>query len=146
MIDVLKERLYALKYARRWFPRRRRGKRPCLPTLYRYASEGYHGVVLETVQVGSTRCTSKEACARFIEQISSLTPRLKGDLALNRPKTVDQIDRALEQTGFDSRPCGPQARSGRAQSAVEGKINRPTGRGADENTRETAVADKEGGQ
>jgi hypothetical protein len=106
VIDLTKERLFALKYARRWFPRRRRGKRPALATIYRYANEGYHGVVLEFVQVAGTRCTSKEAVVRFIERISNLSPRPEGASLPSRPKTARQIDQALEETGFDPRPAG----------------------------------------
>jgi hypothetical protein len=106
VIDVTKERLFALKYARRWFPRRRRGKRPAIATLYRYANEGFHGVILECVQVAGTRCTTREAVSRFFERISNLSPLPEGTSLPNRPKTARQIDQALEETGFDLRPAG----------------------------------------
>lgn len=111
MIDTKNEQLFALKYARRWFPRRRRGKRPALPTLYRYSNEGYQGVILETVQVGGTRCTSREAVARFIEGISN--PQLREVPILVRPKATDQIDKALQDAGFDRRPTEPHTKLGR---------------------------------
>jgi hypothetical protein len=105
VIDVTKEPLYALKYARRWFPRRRRGKRPALATLYRYTNEGYHGVILEFAQVAQTRCTSKAAVVRFIERISNLSRRTEGASLPSRPKTARQIDQGLEETGFDRHPA-----------------------------------------
>jgi hypothetical protein len=106
----MKERLYALKYARRWFPRRRRGKRPALATLYRYTNEGYHGVVLEFVQCAGTRAVSKESVARFIERISNLSRRPEGTSLRSRPKTARQIDQALEETGFDRCPAGSRTK------------------------------------
>jgi hypothetical protein len=63
-------------------------------------------VVLEFVQVAGTRCTSKEAVARFIERISNLSPRPEGTSLTSQPKTARQIDQALEETGFDRRPAG----------------------------------------
>jgi Protein of unknown function (DUF1580) len=110
VIDIKKERLYAFKYARRWFPRRRRGKRPAIATLHRYVNQGYHGVVLEFVQVAGTRCTSQAAVARFLERITNLSP-CPGDTSHpSRPKTAQQIDQALEEAGFDRRPVGSRTK------------------------------------
>ena len=38
--------------------------------LYRWTTSGCRGVVLESVQVGATRCTSREAMARFFARLS----------------------------------------------------------------------------
>ena len=122
MIDVRTERAYALKYVRSLFPRRRRGKRPSLPTLYRYASAGYRGVVLETVQVGGTRCTSKEAVARFIERMSGQTPDPHRASADVQRRDARPLDQDLENAGFDRRSSGPPSPSGRRRGAGE---NRP---------------------
>jgi hypothetical protein len=73
MIDPLKEKPIALRFARRHFPRRRGGKRPALATLYRWSCVGYNGVILETIQVASTRCTTREAIARWIARVSEAT-------------------------------------------------------------------------
>lgn len=51
-------------------PRRRGGKRIHVSTLYRWATAGCKGIVLETIQVGGTRCTSREALQRFFERLS----------------------------------------------------------------------------
>jgi hypothetical protein len=113
-IDLRKETPYSFNYARRFFPRRRKGKRPALATLHRYATQGYRGVVLEMVQVGGTRCTT-EAIARFIERVTAISaphalssgralcPRAEG------PTSTREVDQALAAAGFD-RP----ARTGRA--------------------------------
>ena len=116
---LYQERLYKLNSTRPWFPRRRRGKRPTLPTLYRWSNEGYRGVVLETVQVGSTRCTSKEACIRFLRRISDLSPSSKDTPVPFRPTSGQQIDKALEEAGFDRRPSGLRASYGQMKAGLE---------------------------
>jgi hypothetical protein len=70
MIDPLKEDVFPFNHARNFFPRRRQGKHPSLSCLYRWSGKGCRGVVLESVNVGGTRCTSREAVARFIRGLS----------------------------------------------------------------------------
>jgi hypothetical protein len=111
VIDAKTEKLVAFKYARRWFPRRRRGKRPSLQTLYRYSGEGYRGIILETLQVAGTRCTTREAVARFIERISKLTRCPEQFPARSRQAAAKDIDQALKMEGFDqSRLMHPSSR------------------------------------
>ena len=52
-------------------PCRRAGKRPHVATVYRWAKRGLRGVVLETLQVGGTLCTSHEALQRFFEALTA---------------------------------------------------------------------------
>lgn len=44
-------------------------------TFYRWSTVGCRGVVLETIQIGGTRCTSREALQRFFERLSQPGPR-----------------------------------------------------------------------
>lgn len=88
-IDVLNERLLTLSAACRVFPRRKRGKRLHVATLYRYTTRGCRGVVLESVQCGASRCTSREAIARFIAQLS-------GARSQNLPNALPASDVAVE--------------------------------------------------
>jgi len=79
MIDIQSEEVVSLTEAARskYLPRRREGKRPHVATLFRWASRGVRGVVLETIQCGGTRCTSVEALQRFFERCSdpdTITP------------------------------------------------------------------------
>jgi len=39
-------------------------------TVYRWTTTGFRGVILETIQVGGTRCTSHEAFQRFCERVT----------------------------------------------------------------------------
>ncbi len=70
MIDPTTESLVSLTEAARLLPARRGGKRPHVSSLYRWTKAGRRGVVLESIQVGGTRCTSKEALARFFEALT----------------------------------------------------------------------------
>src|SRR4051794_33153890 len=70
MIDSTLETLISLADAAKAVPRRRRGRKTHLSTLYRWATVGVHGVVLETLQCGGSRVTSREALQRFYESLS----------------------------------------------------------------------------
>jgi len=70
MIDATSETLISLTEAAKRLPRRRAGKRPHVSCLYRWSKAGCRGVVLETLQIGGTRCTSREALARFFAALS----------------------------------------------------------------------------
>ena len=70
MIDTITENPIPLTQAAAELPRRRRGRKTHVSTLYRWATGGCRGVVLETIQIGGTRCTSREAMQRFFERLS----------------------------------------------------------------------------
>ena len=74
MIDTTAETLLPLVQAADELPRRRRGRKTHISTLYRWSQAGCRGVRLETVQVGATRCTSREALQRFFERLSQAIP------------------------------------------------------------------------
>jgi len=70
MIDSTSETVITLANVPDQLPRRRRGRRVHVSCVYRWSKLGCRGVVLETLQVGGTRCTSKEALQRFFERLS----------------------------------------------------------------------------
>jgi hypothetical protein len=77
LIDTLKEQLFPLTDALQFVPRPK-GRTPNLSTLYRWSQRGIKGVRLETVQVGGTRCTTREALGRFFGRVTAArdgTPR-----------------------------------------------------------------------
>jgi hypothetical protein len=74
MIDSASETLLSLADAARSLPRRRRGRKTHVSCLYRWTTIGCRGVVLESIQVGGTRCTSKESLTRFFERLSGSGP------------------------------------------------------------------------
>src|SRR5262245_45831002 len=80
MIHLATERVVSLGRSPRHFPRRRGGKRPHISTAYRYAKDGVVTddgtvVVLETIRVGRTLCTSVEAIQRFCERLTAGSAR-----------------------------------------------------------------------
>jgi hypothetical protein len=71
VIDSSTENLTPLNQAADELPRRRRGKKTHVSTLFRWTTVGCKGVVLESLQCGGTRCTSREALQRFFEGLSA---------------------------------------------------------------------------
>ena len=71
MIDITFEELIPLSQAADELPRRRRGRKTHVSTLYRWATAGCRGIILETLQCGATRCTSREALQPFFERLTS---------------------------------------------------------------------------
>jgi hypothetical protein len=74
MIDPNAETLLSLTEAAKLLPRRRGGKKVRVSCCYRWTTTGSKGVVLESLQVGGTRCTSKEALARFFHALTRANP------------------------------------------------------------------------
>ena len=70
MINIETEELLPLAKAAEWLPRRRRGQKPHASTMYRWSTVGCKGIVLETLQVGGSRCTSRAAVQRFLERLT----------------------------------------------------------------------------
>jgi hypothetical protein len=83
-IDIHAEHTVSLREACELLPRRRAGKKPAIETLYRWSLRGCRGVRLETVQIGGTRCTSREALQRFFD---ALTERADGANSATLPPT-----------------------------------------------------------
>src|SRR4051794_17343708 len=89
-IDTTRERVYPLAKMVHALPRRRAGRKTAISTLYRWSKSGCRGVVLETIQVGATRCTSREALQRFFERLSE--PSRAGDAPSIRTANQRQRD------------------------------------------------------
>src|SRR4051795_8401887 len=99
VIDTRNETVVSLAQAADDLPRRRRGRKTHISTLYRWATVGCRGVVLETIQVGATRCTSREALQRFFERLSQ--PFQAGTIPgpVGRGRTLAQRQRAAAEAG-----------------------------------------------
>lgn len=74
-IEITKEQVITLADAARLLPRRRAGRKPHVSTIHRWASRGLKGILLETLAVGGTTCTSVEALQRFFDSLSQRIPR-----------------------------------------------------------------------
>ncbi len=100
-IDPLSEVLVSLTEAARLLPRRRAGKKPHLSCLYRWTTTGCKCVVLESLQVGGTRCTSREALVRFFGALTDSaglsSPTIRSPL--KRRRAAEKAIRELERMG-----------------------------------------------
>ena len=66
-IDPLTEELLSMKDAAALLQKRRGGAKVSLTSLWRWSTRGAKGVRLETVRVGSSVYTTRDALRRFIE-------------------------------------------------------------------------------
>jgi hypothetical protein len=102
MIDPLSEEIVSLTDAAKLLPARRGGKRAHVSCLYRWTQSGCKGVRLESIQVGGTRCTSREALGRFFERLSNSTG--SGEPSIRTPnqraRAADQAERDLIRAGY----------------------------------------------
>ena len=99
MIDPNTETLVSLTEAARLLPRRRAGKKPHVSCIYRWTTVGCKGVILESIQVGGTRCTSRDALARFFEALTYAdSPRTNRSPA-RRQRAVAAAERELVRDG-----------------------------------------------
>ena len=100
---TIDETVITLSDAAKELPRRRGGRKAHVSCIYRWSTIGCRGVVLETLQVGGTRCTSKEALQRFFEQLSE--PRPPIDTGQAQPlqvagrRTAAQRERQAAEAG-----------------------------------------------
>jgi hypothetical protein len=105
MIDAATEQIVTFSQAADELPRRRRGRKTHVSTFFRWSTAGCRGVVLETIQIGGTRCTSRQALQRFFERLSEKRPtsglaRARGiRTSTRRKRESDQAGRLLEQSG-----------------------------------------------
>lgn len=99
-IDPNSETVISLANAPRDLPRRRRGKKPHVSCLYRWTKTGCRGVILESIQVGGTRCTSKEALARFFEALTRADSERPAPPPSRRHRGAADAERELERQGI----------------------------------------------
>ncbi len=99
MIDPNSETLIFLADAARFLPRRRGGKKPHVSCLYRWTARGCKSVILESIQVGSTRCTSREALARLFERLTYADDPRADRTRNRRQPAAAAAERELQREG-----------------------------------------------
>lgn len=100
MLSIDTEHVVSLTEAAGLLPRRRQGKKPNVATLYRWASRGCRGIVLETIQIGGTRCTSREALQRFAERLTTAGGANSPSSPPPCNSAHDHADRTLKGAGW----------------------------------------------
>ena len=91
---------HGLTEAAKQLPSRRRGKRPHVSCLYRWTKTGCKGVILESIQVGGTRCTSREALARFFQALTQAGVQAPDSSPTRRRRDVDRAEAELAKAGI----------------------------------------------
>lgn len=97
MIDTASETLIPLREVPRLLPYRANGKTLHISAVYRWTLRGIRGVRLETVKVGGTTYTSREAIQRFSERLSGTEPipRLVNPVSRARQRQLEQANVAV---------------------------------------------------
>src|SRR5262249_7167401 len=86
-------------------PRRRRGRKTHISTVYRWTAFGCRGVKLRYVQIGATRCTTREWLAEFIERLTAASTEAPPPIPslrtpASRRRSFDRIERELDRAGI----------------------------------------------
>jgi hypothetical protein len=100
MLDTASESLLTLAEAADQLPRRRRGRKTHVSSLYRWTVSGCRGVVLESIQVGGTRCTSREALERFFDRLSGIGNAAPAQRSVTRrQRQSEAAEKKLKELG-----------------------------------------------
>ena len=71
MIDLQAEKPLTLTAAAKLPQLRRNGRSSHIATVYRWAERGCRGIVLESIVIGGSRCTTAEAVDRWIVALTA---------------------------------------------------------------------------
>ena len=94
------EELMSLSDAARALPRRRGGRKVNVSTVYRWTTTGCRGVVLESLQIGGTRCTSRQALSRFFQRLTGPTQAIQRIHSRAEKKRAELINWRLDELGI----------------------------------------------
>ena len=106
MVDTTIETPIPLTQAADELPRRRGRRNRHVSTLFRWSTVGCKGIILETIQVGGTRCTSREALQRFDERLSQPREGEAGCLGSGRLRSASRRLRDSERAGAELKSSG----------------------------------------
>lgn len=97
MIDTAMENLVPLRDVPRCLPPRPSGKRLHISAVYRWTLRGVKGIRLETVKIGGTTYTSREAIQRFSERLSGAdsVPDVVNPVSRARQRQLEQAKAAV---------------------------------------------------
>src|SRR5436190_1517418 len=99
MIDCQSEHVISFAQASDESPRRRKGRKIHVSCFYRWSTVGCRGVILETIQIGGNRCTSREALQRFFERLTEPVQARPASGPVGRGRTNAQRQRAAAEAG-----------------------------------------------
>jgi len=98
VIDFSQETLVAIAEVPRLLPPRANGKRIHISACYRWLSRGVKGIVLESVKIGGSTYTSKEALQRFAYQLSGKAdPTPRPPISESRRKEIEKAQHEVQE-------------------------------------------------
>ena len=110
-IDVETEHVLTFAAAAKQVGKLKGSKAVAFQTLHRWATKGCSGVVLETIFVGGSRCTSTEALQRFFDAVTEArdramkSPVVTGGL-LPPAEVLGDVDAVLRRSGIVEEQSG----------------------------------------
>ena len=82
----------------KWLPRRRRGAKLSYTCLWRWTTRGVAGVVLQTVRVGGTPCTTESDLRKFFVEVAAAKRGEKQTQIIRTPaRRAREIEAARQQ-------------------------------------------------
>ena len=77
-IDPFTEEMFSLQDAAKKLPPLRAGRPVNVSTIWRWVTNGYKGIKLETINIGERTMTSTDAMSRFFQEITEATISSRG--------------------------------------------------------------------
>jgi hypothetical protein len=103
-IDADKEELIPLSQVPNlpFVPRRRRGRKLSISSVYRWAKDGVgpNNIRLETVQFGGTKCTTVRKLHEFFKRLGGPEKQDNRRDEPSHPNTMPQVEAELAAEGF----------------------------------------------
>jgi len=90
-IDTSSETLIRLIDARKYLPSTRAGKQLGKAVIFRWASRGCRGVVLESIRIGGGKFTSLQAIQRWLDALNSLEHEQPQSIKSENQRIADQL-------------------------------------------------------
>ncbi|MGO9923907.1 MAG: DUF1580 domain-containing protein [Isosphaeraceae bacterium] len=133
MFDIATETPITFSQAAALQACRRQGKRVSTVTVWRWATRGVNGIILDTLQTPSGRITSKQALQRFFEALteSRLGRRSTAGSARTRRHRSPlrrQLDSERAARDLDARPREPSPTNPSPRRPSAGRGNREEGK------------------
>lgn len=126
--------LVPLRDVPRLLPARPSGKRVHISAVYRWVQRGVRGVRLETIRVGGTTYTSREALQSFAEELTARRAAMQSEPGVSRPSWERQqrnvASRLEVELGLPSGRLMPYGAAGHSRRSPRGNAagwSRPTG-------------------
>src|SRR5262249_12849936 len=105
VLNVNSEQIITLAQLARRIPCRRNNRPVHVSTIHRWRNPGIRGVRLDCVRVGGMWCTSLQAFARWVEQLTAVKKQGEPNTPTTRPdvegtKRDAEVERQLDDLGI----------------------------------------------